>query len=170
MSAITGWLQQHARRVAAAATGALWQLHEPQLVSQLVSLLSCTLLSQAPQHYLCQVSQQEFWHVHEMVGHVYVQSFQLKHSPATQRNSWLGELVVEQWFEHYHLQIFSSPHRTSALVQAAELRLAQRIVSLMEISHGRYHAQLANPEASLLFIPDAQSNYSVLITKGAKRR
>lgn len=170
MSTITAWLQQHAQQLAEAATGVLWQLHEPQLLAQLVSLFACTSIADLPHQYLCHTQPNEIWHVHEVAGQAYAHSFTVAEAAPVARTSWLGELVIEQWFDHYRLEIYQSSHSTSSLKQAAKLRLAQRMRSLTEVTHGRYHAQLANPEASLLFIPAAKSNYSVLITTGAKRR
>lgn len=162
------WMLAHAHLIAANNHGELWQLDNGRAVVQFVEKLSCQQLEKRQQQYFCRRGTDEFWHIQNLNGSYYAQSFRHNQQPLKLRKTWLGKQVLAQNFEQYVLEIFASEHKAKTLANGFTFRFGARLVSVKEIEHGRFHILLDNPETSVLLVQQANVTHSIQITTRAK--
>jgi len=170
VSLIATWLIAHANLVAVNSQGELWEIEDKRAAMQLIEQFSCQQVEPLNQSYFCRLEFDEFWHLQNLNGSFYAQSFRLNQQPQRSRETWLGEPLIAQGFDNYFLEVFSSQHKARTLANGFSFRFGARIVSIKEIEHGRFHILLENPETSVLLVQQQDITHSIQITAGAKSR
>lgn len=170
MSLIATWLITHANLVAVKSHGELWEIEDKRVVKQLVEQFSCQQLEPLNQNYFCRLEFDEFWHLQNLNGAFYAQSFRLNQQPQRSQKTWLGERLIAQGFDNYFLEIFSSEHKARTLADGFSFRFGARLVSMKEIEHGRFHILLDKPETSVLLVQQHNITHSIQITTRTKSR
>lgn len=170
MSLIATWLIAHANLVAVNSQGELWEIEDKRAAMQLIEQFSCQQVEPLNQSYFCRLELDEFWHLQNLKGSFYAQSFRLNQQPQRSRETWLGDQLIAQDFDNYFLEVFTSQHKARTLVNGMSFRFGARIISIKEIEHGRFHILLENPETSVLLVQQQDITHSIQITARPKSR
>lgn len=157
MSVAAAWLAINAQIMMSSHDGQLWQISEGANEHDLQALLSCAQELQLEQQRWCRTPEQ-LWIFSEVGDKHYVQKFAFSEVLARDiysHHAWLGERLSVYTIDEFIIATYRNQHPADTVIRGFRFRQAERIVSVREIEHGRYHLQLRAPQEDVLVIQQA---------------